>query len=82
MTDAELVWGPWYMPGWMGISVNITTLVYLVFILFFSFWPPVLPATPQNMNYSSLIFGAAVIFSAVWYKIAGKKHYNGPIIEV
>ena len=81
-TGADLVWGPWHMPGWLGVTVNIAALLYLAFILFFSFWPAELPATPENMNYSALIFGAAVIFSAIWYWIVGKKHYDGPIIEV
>jgi hypothetical protein len=34
------------------------------------------------MNYSSLVFGAVSLLSAIYYLGWGKRTYNGPVIEV
>ena len=56
--------------------------MYLIMAWFFTFWPTELPATAQNMNYSSLILGAVVIFSIGYYCARGRRDYKGPVIEV
>lgn len=78
---AQLVWGPWHLPGAFGIAVNAFACAYLVVAWFFAFWPTELPATAENMNYSSLIFGAVIIFSIIYYYVRGRKEYKGPVIE-
>ena len=57
----NLVWGPWRVPGVTGIFINLVACVYLLIILIFTFWPAVVPITPQTMNYSSLVMGAMAI---------------------
>ena len=79
---AELVWGPWHIPGVWGIINNVVAICYLLVVWFFSFWPPVHDPTPEQMNYSSLVTGFIVIFSVVYYMIWGHKEYKGPIIEI
>jgi choline transport protein len=81
-TGAELVWGPWRIPGTWGIINNSFACVYLTIILFFSFWPPATPVTPSTMNYSSLVTGATLIFSIIYYFAWAKREYKGPIVEV
>lgn len=81
-TGAELVWGPWRIKGIWGILNNSFAVVYLTIILFFSFWPPVIPVTAATMNYSSLVTGTVFIFSIVYYFLWAKKDYQGPIVEV
>ena len=81
-TGAELIWGPWHIKGVLGMLNNAFACVYLVIILFFSFWPPATPLVASTMNYSSLVTGAVAIFSVVYYFVWGKKYYQGPIIEV
>ncbi|KAI9695991.1 MAG: hypothetical protein M1820_008332 [Bogoriella megaspora] len=80
--DAQMVWGPWRVPGFWGVAVNIFACIYMIIIMFFTLWPPKLPVTADNMNYSILLIGAVVFFSVVWYHVSAKKQYTGPVIEV
>lgn len=75
-------WGPWRIPGVLGIINNVCACVYLIVLSFFSFWPTVLPVTSANMNYSSLVTGSVVIFSVAYYVFWARKIYKGPIVEV
>ncbi|KAF4983786.1 hypothetical protein FZEAL_870 [Fusarium zealandicum] len=78
---AQLVWGPFHVPGTFGIANNVFTICYLIVIGFFSFWPPVLNPTPDMMNYSVLVTGSLVVFSVIYYFVWGNKEYKGPILE-
>lgn len=78
----RLVWGPFHLPGVLGILVNLVACVYVVIILFFSFFPPTTPVTPSTMNYSSLVFGSVILFSIVYYVVYARRHYKGPFVEV
>ena len=77
----ELSWGPWYMPGFLGPLVNAFALLYVTVILFFAFWPPETPVRASNMNYCVLVTGATVVLSVVWYFVAGRRDYKGPVID-
>lgn len=81
-TDASLTWGPWRLPGVWGIANNMFACVYLIFMLFFSFWPPFLEVTAQNMNWSVLVFVVVLVFSIFYYAVWARKVYSGPIIEL
>jgi choline transport protein len=80
-TGATLMWGPWHIPGYLGIGLNIFVCCFLCVSWFFSFWPTAMQVTPATMNYNALLWGAVVLFSLIYYIIRGKKEYNGPIIE-
>ena len=79
---APLVWGPWRVPGVAGLLTNGFAIVYLVIIFFFVMWPPDSQPTAATMNYSSLMFGATMIFSIGYYFTHARKVYKGPIIQV
>ncbi|TGO88709.1 hypothetical protein BPOR_0146g00120 [Botrytis porri] len=81
-TGAQLVWGPWHVPGVFGTINSTFASLYLTTILFFSFWPFTSPVTAANMNYSSLVTGAVMIFSVIYYIILGRHEWNGPVIEI
>ncbi|KAL5393597.1 hypothetical protein PMIN06_007449 [Paraphaeosphaeria minitans] len=78
----RLVWGPWKLPERLGIANNILACCYLVFILFFSFWPSTFPVTLKSMNWAILVTGVVVAFSAIYYALWGKRAYAGPVVEV
>ena len=80
--NMRLVWGPFHVPGIWGLFVNGIACIYVIIILFFSFFPPATPVTPATMNYSVLVFGSVIIFSIVYYYLYAKKHYRGPFVEV
>jgi choline transport protein len=72
----SLQWGPWKVPGAFGIANNLFVL------WFFSFWPGSAQVNAQSMNFSSVTFGATVLFAVVWYFARGRNSYNEPVVEV
>ena len=74
-------WGPWYIPGALGVVNNIFACVYLVVICFFAFWPSGLPVTAQSMNYSVVITSAVIVFGSFYYLAFARKVYQGPLVE-
>ncbi|CAG8950315.1 hypothetical protein HYFRA_00006808 [Hymenoscyphus fraxineus] len=76
-----LIWGPWRVPGILGIVNNAFACVYMVYVIFWSFWPSATPVTPESMNYSVLVTGSVVIFSVVYYIFKGKYQYVGPLVD-
>ena len=41
-----------------------------------------MPVTAENMNYASLVFGGAMIFSGIAWYVYGKDRYHGPTSEL
>lgn len=80
--SAQLYWGPWHIPGVLGIMVNTFACLYETVVIFFALWPSEQPVTAGNMNYTVLVTGAVIIFSVVYYYLWGRKEYMGPVIEV
>jgi choline transport protein len=81
IAEARLIWGPWHVPGILGIINNMYACLYMIFVLFWSLWPPVTPVTPSTMNYSVVVTGGVLIFSIIWYLLRGRKEYKGPLID-
>ena len=78
---APLAWGPWRIPGALGIANNFFTVSYLLVIWFFSFWPPATPVEPSTMNYGCVMMGGAMILSIVYYFVRARNVYTGPVVE-
>jgi hypothetical protein len=53
----------------------------MIFVIFWSVWPPETPVNATTMNYSVVVTGGVIIFSIVWYWIRGRKEYEGPLID-
>ena len=79
---AQLMWGPWRVPGVLGTITNGVAIIYLIIIFFFCLWPPSNHPTAATMNYSSLMLGATMIFSVVYYFTWARKVYSGPVIQI
>ncbi|KAI1373486.1 amino acid/polyamine transporter I [Hypoxylon crocopeplum] len=77
----ELEWGPWRVPGVLGIINNGFACLFCVWVLFWDFWPPVTPVTGENMNYSVLVTGSVIIFAVTCYFLGGKVGYRGPLVD-
>lgn len=80
--DSPLVWGPWRVPGLLGILNNMFACTYLVFIFFFAFWPAANHPDAATMNWACLVFGVVIIFSIFYYIVWARKVYSGPLVEV
>ena len=81
IAQAQLIWGPWHIPGILGIINNTYACLYMIFVIFWSVWPPVTPVDASTMNYSVLVTGGVIIFSIIWYWIRGRREYKGPLID-
>ncbi|KAL6704918.1 hypothetical protein ACN47E_007463 [Coniothyrium glycines] len=75
-------WGPWRVPGAIGIANNVFACAYLTFVFFFSFWPSFAEVVPANMNWSVLVTGFIAVFSAVYYLVWAKHTYHGPVVDI
>lgn len=76
----RLPFGPWRL-GKYGPFINAFAIGWSVLVVFFSFWPTMVPVTPQNMNWSVVLYGAVVIFAGVFWALHGRKVYKGPVVE-
>jgi choline transport protein len=81
VAQAALAWGPFRIPGILGIINNAYACLYMIFVIFWSVWPPETPVDATTMNYSVVVTGGVIIFSIVWYWIRGRKEYEGPLID-
>ncbi|KAL8900820.1 MAG: hypothetical protein Q9207_005511 [Kuettlingeria erythrocarpa] len=77
----EIPWGPWTLGRW-GLPINIAAMAYSILLIVFMVLPQYQPVNAGNMNYASLIFGAAMLASIILWFVYGKKTYWGPVREV
>lgn len=81
LEEQVLEWGPWRIPGLLGILNNSFACIFCVWVLFWDFWPPAIPVTAENMNYSVLVTGAVIIFAVARYFLGGSVDYKGPLVD-
>lgn len=70
-------WGPFTLGKW-GYIVNIFAMCFLVFIIIWLPFPPYLPVTGDNMNYSGPIFGFIICMALLDWFIWGHKRFSVP----
>lgn len=80
LLNEPIPFGPWRI-GRAGLAVNIIAFVYTLIAMVFSFFPPALPVTPQNMNWSIVVYSFVLISGGIFYAIQGRKQWNGPIMN-
>ncbi|KAJ5128858.1 hypothetical protein N7448_002570 [Penicillium atrosanguineum] len=74
----NMVPGPFYMGQRLGMAVNLIALTYIVVTVVFFCFPLVLPATAQNMNYTSVIIVGLMFLVAMWWILRARREYQGP----
>lgn len=79
---APLVWGPFRVPSIWGILVNIYACIYMVIVIFFSFWPPEMNPSLEDMNFSVVGTVGVVILAIAYYLLRARHVYKGPVMEV
>lgn len=73
------VWCAW---SFVSHLILPTSTIKLMNLQFWSFWPIYDSAAPADFNWASVIFGAVILFSVVYYSIRGHKTYHGPVVLV
>ncbi|KAE8423764.1 amino acid/polyamine transporter I [Aspergillus pseudocaelatus] len=79
---AQLVWGPFHVPGVWGIFINTFAVVFMAIAVFFSFWPPMNNVSAESMNYSVVGMGGVILLSLLYYLVRARKVYKGPVVEL
>ncbi|GJE92871.1 amino acid permease [Phanerochaete sordida] len=75
--------GPFYMgDGWFGWAVNVTCVLWTLFVCAIFSIPNEMPITGDNMNYAAPITGGVVLLSLIWFYLGGNRHYHGPAPNV
>lgn len=68
--------------GSFGLAINIAGVLYVLFALFWSFWPPSPLPSARDFNWSVVIFVGVFIISLLMYLFQGRRHYVGPVVTV
>lgn len=79
---AKLVWGPFHCPGIWGILVNGCAVVYIIIVVFFSFWPSRVNPGVEGMNWSVLGIGGSTVLAVLYYFVRARNVYTGPVNEL
>jgi hypothetical protein len=53
----------------------------MLFVIFWSVWPPSTPVDYTTMNYSIVVTAGVLILSGIWYFVRARKDYSGPLID-
>ncbi|KAL1976671.1 hypothetical protein VTN31DRAFT_2953 [Thermomyces dupontii] len=77
----NIVPGPFHL-GKYGFIVNAMSIVYIAVTVVFFCFPLVMPATVQNMNYTSVITVGLMTLVAIWWVFQGFRHYEGPVYSM
>ncbi|KAJ5098931.1 amino acid/polyamine transporter I [Penicillium argentinense] len=78
----KLVWGPFHVPGIWGIAVNSFAVIYIIIVIFFSFWPTAMNPSVTDMNYSVVGWGGVLFLATLYYVVRARHIYTGPVVEV
>ncbi|QRW06365.1 amino acid permease [Ceratobasidium sp. AG-Ba] len=62
-----------------GPIANIIGLAFAVLTTVFFLFPPALPVTPANMNYTIVVFGIIALVSITTWITSGRRNFKGPL---
>ncbi|KAF4212021.1 hypothetical protein CNMCM8980_010008 [Aspergillus fumigatiaffinis] len=79
---AKLAWGPFHVPGVWGTAVNTYAVIYMVIVVFFSFWPSQMSVNKTTMNFSVVGTVGTILLALLYYVLRARKVYTGPVMEV
>ncbi|KAI0400926.1 amino acid permease-domain-containing protein [Xylaria palmicola] len=75
--------GPWHL-GRFSIPIGILGVAFVAVVIPFFDFPAVHGAnlTPQDMNWTSLVFGAPMLLVIIWFFVDAHKWFKGPKINI
>lgn len=65
--------------GKLGLPINIVSILFLLFLWVFAFFPAAPNPAPADMNWAILGYGSVIIFALVYYVFRGRHVYVGPV---
>ncbi|KAM0813006.1 putative Amino-acid permease [Seiridium cardinale] len=75
--------GPWHL-GWFSLPSGILSVSFVLVMMPILCFPTVRDAdlTPDLMNWTSLVYGAPMLFVIIWFVVDARKWFKGPKINV
>jgi hypothetical protein len=70
--------GPFALPSWISITLNVLGLLFLLFASITFNFPSYYPVDKDSMNYTSAAIGVVALISLVTWFTTGQKHFTGP----
>ncbi|EAL87235.2 hypothetical protein KXX16_005573 [Aspergillus fumigatus] len=70
--------GPFSLPPWISITLNVLGLLFLLFASITFNLPTQYPVNRDSMNYTSAAIGVVALISLVTWFTTGQKHFTGP----
>jgi choline transport protein len=68
----------WSLGRW-GAPINEFSILYLILVFIFSFFPEATPVSASTMNYNIAIYGFTICFAIGYFFLYGRKVYVGPV---
>jgi choline transport protein len=65
--------------GKFGGPINDFSILYLIIVFVFTFFPETAIVNAQTMNWNILIYGFTLAFAVVWFFFRGRSQYDGPV---
>ncbi|UCK58900.1 hypothetical protein AFCA_001733 [Aspergillus flavus] len=79
---AKLMWGPFHIRGIFGTLINGYAVIYMIIVVFFSFWPSQMSVDKTTMNFSVVGTIGTIILALIYYVFRARHVYTGPVIEL
>ena len=73
--------GPFHL-GLYSSYINIIGVVWVTIITVLFVLPPEYPITAKNMNYTSLVFGTAILAISTSYIFSARHWFKGPVTNL
>ncbi|KAK9414300.1 putative Amino-acid permease [Seiridium unicorne] len=75
--------GPWHL-GWFSLPSGILSVSFVLVMMPILCFPTVKDAdlTPDLMNWTSLVYGAPMLFVIIWFVVDARKWFKGPKINI
>ena len=68
--------------GRFGMLINILSLLYLLPIFVFTFFPLAIPVVNETMNWTIVVYGVMITIVIVFYLLYGRFNYGPPVAFV
>lgn len=78
LSGQRIVYGPWNLGRW-GLVINLFAIFYGIFIIVFLPFPPTLPTTVGNLNWSGPVLGFVILFALADWFVSGRKRFRVPM---
>lgn len=79
LTNRELLPSKFVLSKPVALALNAYALAFLSVVFVFTFFPGSPSPTPAVMNWAILIFGSVMLFAGVYYVVAARHKYDGPV---